>query len=102
VKILPESVAFAREYMDQLRLKRGQELGKRLREDQRKLKKWYDAAMYRLAAEEMTARGAQASRIYHEQKEVQALYQQRLDWLNDTFTAVNAPYLRVVAVFASG
>ena len=87
--------------MEQLRLDRGQVLGKRLRDDQRKLKKWYDAAMYRLAAEEMNARGAQAARIYHEQKEVKALYQQRLDWLNDTFTAVNAPYIRLVGIFSS-
>ena len=100
LKILPEAVAFAREHMEQLRVERGQELGKRLRDDQRKLKKWFDAATYRLAAEEMNARGAQAARIYHEEKEVKALYQQRLDWLNDTFTAVNVPYLRVICVFA--
>jgi hypothetical protein len=48
----------------------------------------------------MTARGAQASRVYHEQKEIKALYQQRLDWLNDTFTAVNTPYLRIAAIFS--
>jgi hypothetical protein len=98
-KRMPEAVAFAKEHMEQLRLDRGQDLGKRLRDDQRNLKKWYDAAMYRLASEEMNARGAQASRIYHEQKEVKALFQQRLDWLIDTFTAVNAPYLRVVCVY---
>jgi len=99
-KILSDAVTFAREHMDQLRLDRGHVLGSRLREDQRKLKKWYDAALYRLVAEEMNARGAQAARIYHEQKKVKSLYQQRLDWLNDTFTAVNVPYLRVICVFA--
>jgi ERCC4-related helicase len=101
-KVLPSAVNFARGHMEQQRIERGQVLGKRLRDDQRKLKKWYDAAMYRLASEEMNARGAQAARVYQEKKEIKALYQQRLDWLNDTFTAVNAPYLRVVAVFQAG
>jgi len=97
--MLPEAVSFARRHMEQQRLERGQALGKRLRDDQRKLKKWYEAAMYRLAAEEMNAHGAQAQRVNQEKREVQALFQQRLDWLNDTFTAVNAPYLRVTVVF---
>lgn len=101
-KSLPSAVRFSNEYMDQLRLERGQALGKRLRDDQRKLKKWYDAAMYRLAAEEMNARGAMASRVMHEQKEVKALFQQRLDWLNDTFTTVNTSYLRVACIFTPG
>jgi hypothetical protein len=87
--------------MEQLRTDRGRILGMWLRDYQRKLKKWYDAAMYRLADEEMNARGAQASRVYHEQKEVKALYQQRDDWLKDTFTSVNAPYLRLVAIFSA-
>jgi ERCC4-related helicase len=100
-QLLPNAVDHAREHMDKLRLARGQELGRRLRDDQRKLKKWYDAAMYRLAAEEMNARGSQVQRVYHERKEIKDLYQQRLDWLNDTFTAVYAPYLRVVCAFVS-
>lgn len=101
-KILPDAVSFSKEYMEQLRLARGQLLGNRLRDDQRKLKKWYDAAKYRLDKEDMTARGALATRVLHERNEIKALYQQRQDWLGDTFTTVNVPYLRVVAVFAKG
>ncbi len=100
-KRLPAAVNYAREHMEQQRTERGQALGKRLRDDQRKLKKWYDAALYRLDAEALTARGAPAARLHHERSEVKALYQQRLDWLNDTFSAVNAPYLRVAIVFAN-
>lgn len=100
-KRLVDAVNFAQNHMEMQRIERGQILGKRLRDDQRKLKKWYDAAMYRIAAEEMNARGAQAARLYQQQKEIKALYQQRLDWLNDTFTAVNAPYIRLAVVFAS-
>lgn len=97
--LLPGAVTFAREHMNKLRISRGQALGDRLRTDQRKLKRWYDAAKYRLDKEEMTARGALAARVTHERNEIKALYQQRLDWLSDTFTAVNIPYLRVIAVF---
>jgi SNF2 family DNA or RNA helicase len=102
VNLLPDAVEFAREYMGEQRMVRGQALGDRLRADQRKLKKWYDSAKYRLDKEEMTARGAQATKVLHERNEIKALYQQRLDWLSDTFTAVNIPYLRVIAVFATG
>jgi hypothetical protein len=88
--------------MEKLRLARGQTQGSQLRDDQRKLKKWYDAAKYRLDSEDMTARGALATRVLHERNEIRALYDQRQDWLKDTFTTVNIPYLRVVAVFAKG
>ena len=101
-KSLPDAVTFAKEHIEQMRLARGQSLGNQLRDDQRKLKKWYDAAKYRLDKEDMSARGAQTTRILHERNEIKALYQQRLDWLSDTFTTVNIPYLRVVAVFAKG
>jgi hypothetical protein len=99
-KLLPDAVAFSKQHMDEMRVARGQSLGNQLRDDQRKLKKWYDAAKYRLDKEEMTARGALATRVLHERNEIKALYQQRLDWISDTFTTVNIPYLRVVAVFA--
>lgn len=98
---LPKAVAAARAHMERNRLERGQSLGQRLRDDQRKLDRWYQAAQDRLAAEEMGAHGAKATRVNHERNEVKALYQQRKDWLDDTFTAVNAPYLRVVMAFIS-
>jgi len=101
-KHLPDAVAFARQHMDEMRVLRGQALGNQLRDDQRKLKKWYDAAKLRLDKEEMTARGALATRILHERNDIKALYQHRQDWITDTFTTVNIPYLRVVAIFAKG
>lgn len=101
-KELPSAVEFARQHMDELRIDRGQVLGRQLRSDLRKLNKWYEAARTRLAADELNARGAQAARVYQEQKEIKALYQQRQDWLVDTFTAVNVAYLRLVAVFTKG
>jgi len=100
-KLLPDAVAFSKQHMDEMRVTRGQSLGNQLRDDQRKLKKWYDAAKYRLDKEEMTARGALATRVLHERNEIKALYQQRLDWISDTFTTVNIPYLRVVCVFSN-
>jgi hypothetical protein len=98
-KLIPDAVTFAKQHMDEMRLARGQSLGNQLRDDQRELKKWYEAARLRLDREEMNARGALAKRVLHERSEIKALYQQRQDWLSDTFTTVNIPYLRVVAVF---
>jgi len=100
-KLLPEAVNLARQHMSDLRQTRGDTLGKRLRDDQRKLKRWHAAAMERLTAQAVNARGAQAHRLEQEQKDVQALFDQRSEWLTETFTAVNAPYLRLVAVFSA-
>lgn len=98
-KLLPGAVEFSLTHLEDLRLARGQSFGDQLRIDRRKLKRWYDAAKYRLDKEEMTARGAQAASVSHERDEIKALYQQRLAWLDQTFTTVNIPYLRVIAVF---
>lgn len=99
---LPGAVAAAREYMETLRLERGQDLGQRLRADQRKLRKWRDAALARVANQKQMAKGALASRLAHEEKEVLALFEQRSHWLAETFSAVNEPYLRLAAVFCGG
>jgi ERCC4-related helicase len=99
-RVLPGAVAMAREYMDGLRLERGQTLGNRLRDDQRKLKRWCDAALKRFAELEVGARGAQAARVAHERNEAKALYEQRQTWLNDTLTSVPTPYLRLALVFS--
>jgi hypothetical protein len=55
--------------------------------------------MRRISEREADARGAQAARLYYEKSEIQALYKQRQDWLNDTLKAEPKPYLRVALVF---
>jgi hypothetical protein len=97
--MLPRADEIARQHMAQRRLERGQALGQQLREDLRKLKTWYDAANLNIAERELNARGAQAARLYHERKEIQALYKQRQEWLNDTLKTEPKPYLRVALVF---
>jgi len=97
--LLPAAVEVARQHMSERRLERGQVLTKQLGQDVRKLKKWYDATLRRIAEREQNARGAQAARLYHEKNELRALYQQRQKWLDDTFSAVPKPYLRIVLAF---
>jgi ERCC4-related helicase len=97
---LPKVVKAARDHMAELRKKRAGEERKRLQEDTRKLKRWRDATLERIAAGRTTAVGALAARLDREHRDVEALYAQRQMWLTDAFTTVDAPYLRVVAVFA--
>lgn len=98
--LLPNAVESARQHMMDLRIERGQALGEQLRNDLRELKKWYDAAMQQIVEREANARGAQAMRLHAEKNEVQALYEQRQEWLNDTLRAEPDPYLRIALVFA--
>jgi hypothetical protein len=97
--LLPKAVELARQHMSERRIERGQALGEQLRSDLRKLKRWYDAAMHRIAERELNARGAQAARLYREKKEIRALHEQRLEWLNDTLKTEPKPYLRIALAF---
>lgn len=97
---LPEAVAEAQAAMSQLRQERGQELGARLRDDMRQLRRWRDSALAKIANRQESAQGVLAARLAYEQHEVEKLYQQRQRWLNETFTTEDLPYLRLVAVFA--
>jgi hypothetical protein len=97
--LLPAAVEVARQHISERRIERGQALTKQLGRDVRKLKRWYDATLRRIAQREQNARGAQAARLYHEKNELRALYQQRQEWLNDTLKTVPKPYLRVVLAF---
>lgn len=97
---LPSAIDAARRHMEERRLQRGQNLGKQLRDDERKLRRWYEAAMKRLDAQLQEARGAQAARLQNEKNLVQGLFEQRRTWLSETFTTVPTPYLRLVAVFS--
>lgn len=96
---LPAAVAEARAVMSRLRAERGQELGARLREDTRKLQRWHESSLEKIAARRQTAQGALAARLAHEQNEVEQLYRQRQNWLTDSFTTEDLPYLRLVAAF---
>ena len=97
--MLPKAVELAHRHMAERRIERGQALGERLRDDLRKLKKWHDDAMRRIAERELNARGAQAAQLYHEKNEIKALYEQRQEWLNDTLKTEPKPYLRIALVF---
>ena len=83
-----------------MRQQRGDDLRKSLQDDMRKLQRWRQATLARIAAQEPAARGAQAARLAHERNEVEALYDQRRKWVTETFSTVDAPYLRLVAVFS--
>lgn len=96
---LPQAVDLARAHMDRLRLERGQTQGSRLRDDMRKLRHWRDATADRLQRQRADAIGARAARLEHELAECEALYQQRQQWLQDSFIADPTPYLRLAAVF---
>jgi SNF2 family DNA or RNA helicase len=65
-KLLPDAVAEAKKHLEQLRLDRGQSLGKRLRDDQRKLRQWHDTTITSLDTQLNEARGAQASKLQEE------------------------------------
>jgi hypothetical protein len=97
---LTEVVAKAREHMTVRRKERAETLRRHLKADERKLQVWYDASMARLAAQRQNAVGALAARLTHEQNEIEKLFTQRREWLRDTFTTVDLPYLRLVAVFS--
>lgn len=99
-RLLPGAVEAARRHMEERRLQRGQNLGKQLRDDERKLRRWYDTATQRLDGQLQEARGAQAARLQQEKNQVQALFEQRRSWLSETFTTVPVPYLRLVAAFS--
>lgn len=99
---LSSAVEDALGHLDQLRLNRGQSLGRRLRDDQRKLRKWRDDSVRRIDEQLNSARGAQAAQLKHRRNEIEALFKQRETWLTETFTAVPTPYLRLAAVFSGG
>jgi ERCC4-related helicase len=97
---LPKAVSAARQFMEMQRKERGEELGKDLREDMRKLVRWREASLARIGAQENSAVGARAAKLAQERKEIDQLYQQRERWLADTFTTVPTPYIRLAAVFS--
>jgi hypothetical protein len=96
---LPKVVKAARDHIAGLRKERAGTQRRRLQEDGRKLKRWRDEALERIETSRASAVGALAARLDRERRDVEALYAQRQAWLTETFTTVDAPYLRVVAVF---
>jgi ERCC4-related helicase len=96
---LKKSVELAIEYLKTRRKERGQTEGDRLRNDLRKLKVWKESSLSKNRARLDSSRGAQTAKLKQAQKEVEALYVQREKWLNDTYSVVNAPYVRLAMVF---
>jgi ERCC4-related helicase len=97
---LSKAVSAAKQFMDHQRAERGEELGGILREDMRKLARWRQACLQRIAAEENSAVGVRASRLAQERHDVEALYSQREQWLKETFTTVGVPYIRLAVVYS--
>ena len=97
---LTKAVSAARQFMEMQRKERGEELGKDLREDMRKLARWQEASLKRIGAQESSAVGARAAKLAQEREEINKLHEQRKRWLDDTFTTVPIPYIRLAAVFS--
>ena len=96
---LKNSVELAIEYLKNRRKERGQTEGDRLRDDLRKLKSWKESSLGKNRSRLDSSRGAQTAKLKQAQKEIEALYEQREKWLNDTYSVVNAPYVRLAMVF---
>lgn len=87
--------------MEHLRQQRGDDLRKSLQDDMRKLQRWRQATLARISPwKNRSPRRVQVARLAHERNEVEALYEQRRKWVTETFSTVDAPYLRLVAVFS--
>jgi len=96
---LKNSVELAIEYLKNRRKERGQTEGDRLRNDLRKLTSWKESSLGKNRSRLDSSRGAQTAKLKQAQKEIEALYEQREKWLNDTYSVVNAPYVRLAMVF---
>jgi superfamily II DNA or RNA helicase len=100
-----KAIEGAKEYLKKLRLDRKASLEKDLIADQRKLKKWRDNKLELLEKEEQekTARGTLpkhvAANIQDQRKEINKLYNARLDWISKTMATDERPFLRIAAVF---
>lgn len=99
-EVLPRVVETVRKVAMEAREARGRELGGQLREDLRRLKKWYDGSQMRLAGLEFRTTGGQAGRISRDKQRVQDLFEQRRAWLEETYKTVAEPYIRVAIVLA--
>ena len=99
-ELLPYGVRLVRKHMKQKRSERGQQLGEQLRTDLRSLTRWRQNALNRIEAQEANAVGAQAARLIREKEEINALYQQRQEWLHNSLKTVDEPYLRLALAFA--
>ena len=97
---LPKAVSAAQQFMEIQRTERGQELGDDLRSDMRKLVRWKELSLQRIASQESSAVGVRAARLVQERDEINKLFEHRESWLKDTFTAVHLPYIRLAAVFS--
>ncbi|MCM0001663.1 MULTISPECIES: helicase-related protein [Bacillus cereus group] len=96
----------AKNYLQQLRSERKNELYPSIRKDQQKLKDWRDKKLELLDEQEGQKRLPNgtlakhiATRIEHERRTVTELYKQRIEWITQTMTTDNRPFLRIAAVF---
>ena len=98
--LLPEAVQVAYARMRELRTQRAALEEERLGRDLAKLDDWHARSMARLQGRLAGAIGSAAARLERERDQVRGLYEHRQRWLQETYTVVDAPYIRLVAVFA--
>ena len=105
-KRLPGIVGAATAHMKHLRLQRSQNVQKRLDEDNKRFDLWRRTSLGRIKLYEDSRRSASgrvprdiAERCEHQRRDVEKLSQQRKDWLEQSLEVVDAPYLRLAAVF---
>jgi len=99
IQLLPSAVEAAYKEMEVLRKGRADELRQRLREDERKVRDWFDATQNRLQAQIATANPARRSRLQFELDEATQLRNRRQQWLRETLSTDPNPFVRLAAVF---
>lgn len=98
------AIKAAREYVLSQRNQRAAEIGAPLRESLRKLRRWLDDSMSQLSldlGDDSPQAGLAAirqRRLENRKAEIQALYDERHQWINDGVKTVDTPYLRIAAV----
>jgi len=104
---LAKVVKAANDHMKGLHRKRSQTVQKRLNEDNRRFDLWRKNSLAKIKQYEDSKRMASgkvprdiAERCERQRREVEKLSKQRQDWLEQSLEVVDAPYLRLAAVFA--
>lgn len=96
---LDNAVGMAIDYLKKRRIERGQAESSRLKEDLKKLNRWKESSLGKNQSRLESSRGALTAKFKQEQKEIEALFKQREKWLNDTYSVVSTPYVRLAMVF---
>jgi hypothetical protein len=104
---LESAVEEASEWMVEFNKDRGQGLLKRMKNDGKRFKIWYEKSheeLKRLETLEVNKYGKMRKHIHekieHRHHEIELLKSNRDEWLNESMKAVKAPYLKLACVFS--